>query len=166
MNYVSFSELLEKVLFYIDEDLLDVYGEEGIRNHLINYVHKVSPDKIKDVDGELSVSTELTSDEYVKKYLSKDDQCDYSAKDCADLTLRIYTVPPQEYMSIGSLEKRIREIFRKQRENIYIKRSKGKGNVVCVDRKNAEKIIMFPEVAELLKKQTEKAEGNHVFVLT
>ena len=64
-------------------------------------------------------------------------------------------------MSIGSLEKKIREIYREQKEHVYIKRSRGKGNVACVDRRTADKILLLPEVIQLIKKQTIKAESNH-----
>ena len=158
MKYESFSKLYGNVLFNFSDDFLDVYGKEGIRRHLINHVHLVSPDKMKDCDGELFVSAELLSDEYIRKYLEKSNQQDFSAKDCAALALVRYKAPPEKYMSIGSLEKTILELFKKQNDTVYSKRSRGKGYVACVDRSVAEKIILLPEVCQLIRTQTIKAE--------
>lgn len=77
---VEFSQLFDKVLFCIDESLLDEYGEEGIYNNLLKYVRWVSGDKITD---KLFISEELITDEYTKNYLEKNEHQDFNAKDCA-----------------------------------------------------------------------------------
>ena len=158
---VEFSQLFNKVLFWIDESLFDEYGEDGIYNHLLKYVRRVSADKITDKDGKIYVSEDLLTDEYTKKYLEKNKYQDFSAKDCAVFALVRYNAPPQEYMSVGSLEKKIRELFKEQKENIYIKRSSGRGNAVCVDRDTVEKIVHHPDVCQMIQKQTIKAESHH-----
>lgn len=161
MSYIDISKLYVNVLFNISEEVLNEYGEEGVQKHLLNYIRRVCPDKIQDVGGKLTVSDELLSEEFITKYIEKDNQQDFSAKDCAVLALVRYIAPPQEYMSIGSLEKKIREIFKEHKDEVYIKRSKGKGNAICVDKSTAEKVIMLPEVSQLIKKQALKAENKH-----
>lgn len=158
---VAFSKLYDNVLFYIDELLLDEFGKDGIYNHLLKYIRRVSPDKIEDRAGETFVSEELLTDEYIKKYLEKNEHQDFSAKDCAMFALVCYNAPPQEYMSVGSLEKKIRDRFKEQKEKVYIKRSRGRGNAVCVDIDTAREIILHPDVRQLIQVQTAKAEENH-----
>ena len=159
---VEFSQLFDKVLCFIDESLFDEYGKEGIYNHLLKYVHRVSADKITDdEDGKVFISEDLLTNEYTKKYLEKDKCLDFGVKDCAVLALVYYKAPPQEYMSIGSLEKKIRDLFKKQKGHVYIKRSSGKGNAVCVDIDTARKLILHPDVSQLIQVQTKKAENNH-----
>ena len=158
---VAFSKLYDNVLFYIDESLLDEFGKDGIYNHLLKYIRRVSPDKIEDRDGEIFVSEELLTYEYIKKYLEKNEHQDFSAKDCAILALSCYKAPSQEYMSVGSLEKKIRYRFKEQKEKVYIKRSRGRRNTVCVDIDTAREIILHPDVSQLIQLQTKKAEDNH-----
>lgn len=160
---VEFSQLFDKVLFCIDESLLDEYGEEGIYNNLLQYVRRVSGDKITD---RLFISEELLTNEYTKKYLEKNVHQDFSAKDCAMLALVRYKAPPQEYMSVGSLEKKIRELYKEQKEQVYIKRSSGKGNVVCVDIDTAQKIILHPDVCQLIRIQTKKQKRTMMIQLS
>lgn len=157
---VEFQKLVDKVSMYIDVEIFDEY-ETGIRAHLMNYIQNVSPDKTIADGGTLSVSEELLTDNYIRKYLEKNDRNDFSARDCAFFVLTRYNVPPKEYMSVDSLEKKIRELFKEQKECVYIKRSRGKGNAICVDRNTAEKLLLHPEVTQLLKKQIVKAESNH-----
>lgn len=75
---LDFSKLYEGVLFNIDEALLDECGKEGVYNHVLDYVRKCFPDKID--ERSLSVSEELGTSEYIRKYLTKDDRNDYSAR--------------------------------------------------------------------------------------
>lgn len=158
--YVPFSELYDKLLVYIDEAVFDGIGGKGVEKHFRNYLCKTYPDKIRETDEELLVSRELVADRYVKEYLKKSDS-DFSAKDCAEIAIWRYKAPSQENMSIASLEKKIREIFKEYSEDIYIKRSSGKGNTLCVDRQTANKIMLHPDVKALIKTQTVKAEKNH-----
>jgi hypothetical protein len=157
---IEISKLLETVSNYMDEELFKKY-RKGIKEHLKKYIQTLSPDDIIEKNGTWYVSEELQEIEYISKYLEKDNGKDFSAKDCAFLALERYNVPPQEYMSVDSLEKKIRELFKEYKNHVFIKRSRGKGNVFCVDRSTAEEILLHSDVRELIEKQINKAEHEH-----
>lgn len=130
----------------------------GIINHFHAYVHRVSPGVLKIENGKVSYKQGVINEKYINNYLNKT-SVDFSAKDCAYLAINHVGIPPEEEMSVDSIEKLIRGIIRNDySDKAYGKHVKGKKNVVCVDMKTAYEITSSQDVIEYIKKQINKAE--------
>ena len=137
----------------LDEDF-----SVGIINHFHAYVHRVSPGVLKIENGKVSYKQGVINEKYINNYLNKT-SVDFSAKDCAYLAINHAGIPPEEEMSVDSIEKLIRGIIRNDySDKAYGKHVKGKKNVVCVDMKTAYEITSSQDVIEYIKKQINKAE--------
>ena len=161
VKYIDISILFDSIHTYINEDLLEQYGESGSKNNIVRYIYNVSPDKIRVDNEKMYVSDELICADFVYRYLKKT-AYDYSAKDIANLALKRIGIPPEEEMSLGSLEKTAKEIIdSKFKKNVYFKRSKSK-DTICVDQKTAETISFHPDFLSKMHKQVQKAESSHI----
>lgn len=160
MSYVCISKVYEKFLIHINEELLTKNIIEGCKSNILDYIKRVAPDAIMENEDRLLVEETLISRGFIDKYYEKC-ELDFSAKDCAHIALKHVGIPPIEYMSVDSLEKTIRELFKEYKGKVYIKRSKGKGSAFCVDFNTAISIVNNPDVLALLNKQASKAERKH-----
>ena len=160
MRYIEITKLLDTIHLYINEDLLEKYGKSGSEANIVKFIYNVSPDKIRYDNEKIYVSDELNDPVFVEEYLKKAAN-DYSAKDIANLALKRIGIPPEEEMSLGSLEKTAKEIIDiKFKKNVYFKRSKSI-DTICVDQKTAETISFHPDFLSKMHKQVQKAEKNH-----
>ena len=161
MKYIDISILFDSIHTYINEDLLEQYGESGSKNNIVRYIYNVSPDKIRVDKEKMYVSDELICADFVYRYLKKT-AYDYSAKDIANLALNRIGVPPKEELSTASLEKTVRDIINNEfKKNAYFKRTKSK-DTVCVDKETVKMIWLHPDYISKLQKQIEKAENSHI----
>ena len=140
-------------------DLEDNY-KTGIINHFHSYINRVSPNSIIERAGNLCVPVGLITTDYINTYLIKENRVDFSSKDCAYLAINRVGIPPEEEMSVESMERFIRTLFNSNdyKKVVYGKHIKGKKNVTCVDWETANKIINSPDVREYIGKQIAKAE--------
>lgn len=158
MNYSKITDYNEKILSSVDADLSDKY-EEGILNNFTAYVQRVSRDVIKVVDETLYVPEDLITDEYIKQYFKKSNY-DLSIKDCAHMAVSRVGIPPEDEMSIESLEKTIKKVVKEYKSKIYIKRFHGK-NTRCIDWSTAQEILSHQEITDIINFQTQKAERKN-----
>lgn len=156
MNYVDLSICCKTLLNYIDDDFLSGHEEMCVQNFL-SYIKKNEDIELKYDNDKILVPEDCKQYEFFCEYLKKSDD-DYSAKDCAYIALRRVGIPPISAMSLGSLEKTIRELIK---DKSYIKRIKGNINVLCVDINTAHRVATHPDVLMLIEKQIKKAEASH-----
>ena len=96
VKYIDISILFDSIHTYINEDLLEQYGESGSKNNIVRYIYNVSPDKIRVDNEKMYVSDELICADFVYRYLKKT-AYDYSAKDIANLASATYTIDGNNY---------------------------------------------------------------------
>ena len=65
MKYIDISKLFDSIHTYINEDLLEQYGESGSKNNIVRYIYNVSPDKIRVDNEKMYVSDELICADFV-----------------------------------------------------------------------------------------------------
>lgn len=158
-GYIDIEKYYDRLLINIDEDLLSEF-KQGCINNFISYVQRETRKSIRVENEKILVSDTLITDEYIKNYFVIKN-CDKNAKDCTRMALEHVGFPPLDEMSVGSLEKKILELMRKEPDNVYIKCIKGKVNTFCVDSNTGYKIVSCMDVVSLIQTQVKKAEKNH-----
>ncbi|MBR4345003.1 MAG: hypothetical protein IKP88_20230 [Lachnospiraceae bacterium] len=163
MNSIDIKIYDETVLTRLYE--LEENYKTGIKSHFHAYVHYKFPDAVvlNEKNEVIRVQDGLINEDFINQYLIKDPRLDFGAKDCAFMAIDHVGIPPEEEMSVESIEKLIRDIMSNDyADKAYGKHVKGKKNVLCVDLKTAMEITSSPKVMEYVHKQIEKAEKREI----
>lgn len=131
--------------------------DKGIRKNVNNYIRKKISQKKGD-NKNIGNRKNYMSD--IADYLEKTEH-DYSAKDLTDIILNRDDMPPIQYMSSDSLDKKIGRILDTEyKDEVYYKKASN-GYARCVNDTVKDKIINHPAVKKLVKKQIARAERHY-----
>lgn len=164
MEYVNIKTCYDYVRNAINLGEKDEY-EAGTLENFRQYVQRVSPKNIKIENGEIWVSKELITTDYVAEYKKKTEY-DYSANDIVQCAFRHMGMPPLSELSGESIKTKVREIMNKYYGNkIYIKYTNNNKWTQCVSYETMELIKRDPEFwkyVESLKKKVDKKISENI----